>query len=107
MLCSARWLLDPALGRIELRAAERVQLLAAFPQLQRLVERRLASFEPLDDLLEFRLGLLEFPLGGIGHGVSSSTRAPKPPSASVTSTRSSSETSSADAATLPDSVRTI
>ena len=52
-------LLDLALRRVELRAAERVQLLAALPERDRLVERNLAALEPLDDLLELRLRLLE------------------------------------------------
>src|SRR4029453_11716654 len=80
-LGAARKLFDLALGRVEPLLAEAVELLTALPQLERLVERRLARLEPVDDLLELLLGLLE------GHRVSS-TRAPKPPSASSTSTRS-------------------
>src|SRR6186997_1140923 len=80
-LRAARELFDLALGGVEALPAEAVELLAALPELQRLVERRLARLEPVDDLLQLLLGLLE------GHLVSS-TRAPKPPSASSTSTRS-------------------
>ena len=59
LLGSACELLDPALGGVELRLAEGVELLAAFPQLERLVERRLPALEPLHDLLELGLRLLE------------------------------------------------
>src|SRR6185437_1481160 len=107
LLGSARELLDPALGGVELRLAEGVELLAAFPQLQRLVERRLPAFQALDDLLELGLRLLERSLGRLGHGATSSTRAPKPPSATVTSTRAPAETAAVEATTSPESVRTI
>ena len=66
------------------------------PRERGLVERRLALLQPLDDLLELRLRLLEGLLG-CAHSTSS-TRAPKPPSASVTSTRTPGATS-ADAVT--------
>src|SRR3954449_10371281 len=59
LLDPARELLDLALRAVELLAAERVQLLAALPQCERLVERRPTVLEPADDLLELRLGLLE------------------------------------------------
>src|SRR5688500_20399580 len=73
-----RELLDPALRRVEPLPAELVELLAALPECERLVERRLPELEPLDDLLELLLGVLE---GRLVHRVSS-TVAPKPPSAS-------------------------
>src|SRR5262249_59468903 len=95
------------IGGVELRLAEGVELLAPFPQLQRLVKRRLPALEPLDDLFELRLRLVEGLLLGFGHGVPSSTRAPKPPSASATSTCVPVATSEAEATTSPESVRTI
>src|SRR4029079_8545457 len=78
-------LLDTPFGGMEPVFTEPVELLAPLPELQRLVERRLAALEPVDDLLELLLGRLD----GLffGHRVSS-TRAPKPPSASSTSTLS-------------------
>src|SRR5215211_5484843 len=78
---ATRELFDLAFGGVETFLAEAVQLLATLPELQRLVQRRLAAFQPLDDPLELALGLLE------SQRVFS-TRAPKPPSASSTSTRS-------------------
>src|SRR5688500_3903292 len=78
-----RELLDPALGRVEPLAAELVELLAALPERERLVEGRLPVLEALDDLLELLLCVLERLLA---HRVSS-TIAPKPPSASWTTTR--------------------
>src|SRR5262249_42038465 len=107
LLRAARELLDTSLGGVELRPAERVELFAPLPQAARLVERRLPSFEPVDDLVELRLRLLERPLRLLGHGFTSSTRAPNPPSASVTSTCTPASTSPVDATTSPDSVRTI
>ncbi len=95
---------DLALRRVEPLAAERVELLAALPQRERLVERRLALLQPLDDLLELGLRLLEGLLL-LAHSTSS-TRAPKPPSASCTSTRTPGATSAA-ATTTRVSVRTI
>ncbi len=56
---AASQLLDLALCGVELRAAERVQLLAALPEGDRLVERNLAALEAFHDLLELRLCLLE------------------------------------------------
>src|SRR5262249_59540136 len=78
-------------------------------QLERLVERRLPALEPLHDLLELCLRLLERRLRPLrlGHGRTSSTRAPKPPSATVTSTCAPAATSLVEATTSPDSVRTI
>ncbi len=52
-------LLDPALGRVEPLPAELVEVLAALPECERLVERRLPVLEALDDLLELLLGVLE------------------------------------------------
>src|SRR5581483_8403198 len=98
-------LLDLALRSVELRAAERVQLLAAFPESDCLVERHLAAFQPLDDLLELRLSLLEGRLR-LAHGLTSSTRAPNAPSARVTWTRVPGSTSEL-AVTSRESVRTI
>ena len=49
-------LLDPALRRVELRRAEAIELLAALPERDRLVEARLAALEPLDDRLPARAG---------------------------------------------------
>src|SRR4029079_17152318 len=78
---ATREFLDLALGGLQSPAAEAVQLLAALPELERLVERRLAAFQPVDDRLQLLLGLLE-------RHVRSSTRAPKLPSATSTSTGS-------------------
>jgi len=75
-------LLDAALRRVELRRADGVQLLAALPKRDRLVEARVSALEPLDDRLQLALGLLE---GGLAQRVSS-TVAPKPPVPSSTST---------------------
>ena len=75
-------LLDPALSRVEPRRAEAVELLAALPERDRLVEARLSTFEPLDDRLQLALGVLE---AGLAQRVSS-TVAPKPPVPSSTST---------------------
>src|SRR5205823_3290827 len=51
--------LDLALRGVELDAAEAVELLAALPKRDRLVERGLAALEPLHDLLELALRRLE------------------------------------------------
>src|SRR5689334_4634777 len=75
-------LLDTALGGVELGRADGVELLAALPERDRLVEARVAALEALDDGLQLALGFLE---GGLAHRVSS-TVAPKPPAASSTST---------------------
>src|SRR5829696_8189018 len=77
---SARQLLDAAVRGVELLAAELVELLAALPEPDRLVERRLSGLEALDDFLQLFLRALE-------RHVTCSTRPPKPPSASSTSTR--------------------
>ena len=92
-ICGAlRELLDLALGGLEAREAEAQQLLAALPELDRLVEAGVAALEPLDDLLQLLLGGLERQLA---HWSTSSTRAPKAPSASSTSTSSPGSTSAA------------
>ena len=52
-------LFDPALSRVELRRADGVELLAALPERDRLVEARLSALEPLDDRLQLALGVLE------------------------------------------------
>jgi hypothetical protein len=75
-------LLDTALSRVELRRADGVEVLAAFPERDRLVEARLSALEPLDDRLQLALGVLE---GGLAQRVSF-TVAPKPPVPSSTST---------------------
>src|SRR5207253_2061606 len=59
------------------------------------------------DRLELALCLLERRLRRLGHVATSSTRAPKAPSASVTATCAPTETSPLEATTSPDSVRTI
>jgi hypothetical protein len=81
---AAGQLLDLPLGRLEPFQAKAEQLLAALPETDRLVELGLAALEPLDDLLELLLRLLEAQV--LVHGRTSSTLAPKPPSASSTST---------------------
>ena len=59
-----------------------LQLLAALPQRERLVERGAAVLELADDLLELVARLLEGRL--VGHSITSSTRAPSLPAASRT-----------------------
>src|SRR4051794_34334275 len=83
-LGAGRELFDLALGVFEALAAEPVELFAALPQLQRLVQPGVAALEPVHDRFQLALGVLE---AWLAHRVSS-TRAPKPPSASSTSTRS-------------------
>src|SRR5205085_5039962 len=78
--CGACQLLDPPVRRVELAEAEAVELLAALPERDRLVQARLAALEPLDDALELPLGGLERQPGLVGH----STRAPNSPSATST-----------------------
>ena len=75
-------LLDSAVGRVELLGANAVELLAALPERDRLVEAGFAALEPLDDRLQLALGVLE---GGLAQRVSF-TVAPKPPVPSSTST---------------------
>jgi hypothetical protein len=95
-------LFDLSFGRIQVLAAETVELLAPLPQLESLVEGRVAALEPVDDLLQLALGLLE----GLPAQRVSSTRAPKPPSASSTSTRSPGSTALAER-TICSCARTI
>ncbi len=78
-------LLDRPLGRLEPGEAEAQQLLTPLPELDRLVEPGIAALEALDDLFQLPLRRLE---GELAHPRMSSTRAPKPPSASSISTRS-------------------
>ena len=75
-------LLDPALRRVELRRADAVELFAALPERDRLVEARVAALEPLDDRLQLALGVFETELAQRV----SSTFAPNPPAPSSTST---------------------
>src|SRR2546423_3978053 len=89
-------LLDLALSRVELPDALLVELLAALPQLDRLVEACIPALQPLDDLLQLALGLLE----------RHSTRAPKRPSATSTSIVSPAATASAER-TIASPLRTI
>src|SRR5438093_6069529 len=86
---AASQFLDPALRAVEPLPAEAVELLAALPERERLVEVDVAALEPLDDLLELLLRLLEC---RFGH----STRAPKLPSATSTPIASPDETASAE-----------
>ncbi len=95
-------LLDAALRRVELGRADGVQLLAAFPERDRLVEARLPALEPLDDRLQLALGVLEAELAQCV----SSTVASKPPVPSSTSTRVPAVTSE-PARTIELAVRTI
>jgi hypothetical protein len=81
-LHTAGELLDATLRCVELRRANRVELLSALPERDRLVEARLTALEPLNDRLQFALGFLE---GELAQRVSS-TVAPKPPLPSSTST---------------------
>jgi hypothetical protein len=76
-------LLDATLRRVELRRADRIELLAALPEGDRLVEACLAALEPVDDRLQLALGFLE---GRLAQRASS-TVAPNPPVPSSTSTR--------------------
>jgi hypothetical protein len=95
-------LLDAALGGVELRRADGIELLSPLPERDRLVEARVAALEPLDDRLQLALGLLETELGQRV----SSTVAPKPPVASSTSTRAP-EATSVLVRTMAPSARTI
>src|SRR5581483_8799699 len=81
LLRRAGELFDAAAHRLELRDAEPVELLAAFPELRQLVDVRVAALEALDDRVELALRLLE---ARLAH----STVASKPPSARSTSIRS-------------------
>jgi hypothetical protein len=76
-------LFDAALRRVEPRRTESIELLASFPERDRFVEARLAALEAFDDSLELALRVFErrFRAQRV-----SSTRAPKPPLPSSTST---------------------
>src|SRR5262245_52751989 len=97
-------LLDPPLRRVQPSHADAVQLLAAGPELQRLVEPGLAALEPLDDALELLQRLLEGRF--LAHGRTSSTVAPNEPAPSSTSTRAPGETPAAEV-TSRSPLRTI
>ena len=56
---AARELFDLSFGCLEPLTAELVERLSAFPQCECLVERRVASLQPLDDVLELLLRRLE------------------------------------------------
>src|SRR5436305_6707068 len=56
---SARELFDFALRVLQLVGTPTVQLFAPLPELCQLLEANVAALEPLDDLLQLRLGLLE------------------------------------------------
>ena len=95
-------LLDAALCRVELGRADGIELLAALPERDRLVEARLSALEPLDDRLQLALGVLEAELAQRV----SSTVAPKPPVPSSTSTCVPAATSELER-TIEPAVRTI
>ena len=95
-------LLDAALRRVELRRADGIELLAAFPERDRLVETRLPALESLDNRLELALCVLEAELAQRV----SSTVAPKPPVPSSTSTWVPGATSELER-TIEPTVRTI
>src|SRR5262245_32384035 len=101
-LDAAGELFDTALGSVELRRADRVELLTSLPERDRLVEARLAALEPLDDRLQFALCFLE---RGVAQRVSS-TVAPNPPVPSSTSTCVPIATSALERTIIP-LVRTI
>ena len=58
-LGAAGELFDLPVRRVEPADAELVELLAALPQLDRLVQARFAALEPLDDLLQLALRFFE------------------------------------------------
>ena len=95
-------LFDAALRGIELGRADAVELFAALPEHDRLVQGRVAALEPLDDRLQLALRLVE---GELAQRLSS-TVAPKPPAPSSTSTRVPVLTSELERTIVP-SVRTI
>ncbi len=104
---AAAELLDLPLGRVELGDAEAVELLAALPEADRLLEVGPTALELGDDALELRAGLLEGELRALtGHSRVSSTRAASPPSASSTSIRVPGAAAPAER-TIPASVRTM
>ena len=99
---SACELLDATLGRVELGRADGIELLAALPERDRLVEARLSALEPLDDRFQLALGVFETELAQRV----SSTVAPKPPVPSSTSTCVPAATSELER-TIEPAVRTI
>ena len=103
-LHARRQLLDLALRRVEALAADCVERFAALPERDGLVDGDVARLEPLDDLPQLGLCLLERQVAR--HGCASSTRPAKPPSASSTSTRSSIESAAAERTTT-SSLRTM
>jgi hypothetical protein len=78
-------LLDLALGRVELPDAVAIELVASLPESDRVLETRTPALELGHDALQLPLRVLE--RRRLGHRRVSSTRAPKPPWASSTSTR--------------------
>src|SRR4029079_12295238 len=86
---TCRELLDPALGRLEQCGAPPVQRLPALPELDRLVDRHVATLELADDLLQLAAEVLDLPLGcvTVAHACTSSTVAARPPVASSISRR--------------------
>src|SRR4029079_11753933 len=85
-------LLDLELGPVQPLDARAMELLAAAPEGDRLVEGDVPPLELRDDVVQLALELLEGAL--LAHGRTSSTRAPSAPWASSTST-------SPPAATVP------
>src|SRR6266550_8892571 len=105
LVCTAASeLLDLAVRGIEFLRAEAVELLAALPQRDRLVQGDLAALEAVDDRLQLPLRVLEG-RGGLGRGVAHSrtfsTRAAKLPCASRTSTALPCEMARAERTTSP------
>jgi hypothetical protein len=97
-------LLDAELGPVEPLGTGAIQLVAALPERERLVEGHVAPLEPRDDLVELALQLLERPPALYGR--TSSTRAPSAPRASSISTRPPVGTAPASRKTAPPA-RTI
>jgi hypothetical protein len=95
-------LLDAALRGVEPGRADRIELFAALPERNRLVEARIPALEPLDDRLQLTLGIFE---ADLAQRVSS-TVAPKPPIPSSTSTCAPASTSELERTIAPP-VRTI
>ncbi len=85
----ARELLDAELCRFEPLHAGAVELLPPAEERDRVVNGHISALEPVDDLLELSLELLEWLR--LGQGWTSSTRAPSEPEASSTSSRSPGE----------------
>jgi hypothetical protein len=92
-------LLDSALSRLEASPAEPQQLLAALPELQRVVDGDVAALEATDDLVQLPLELFE--ANRLVQLRTSSTTAPSPPDASSTSIRSPAATAAASRTRSP------